>query len=205
MKNSDFKDPGPGVENPATAGHGRQVVAVPAGEESGVSTKQKGDLASAYVRLLPKGGGPDLGTYLVSRLFSMQGLAEPVAAGGTTYRMSLRPVRYYKPYSIELIDFRFDRYPGTDTPRNYSSQVVLRDPGQGVQRELTIRMNSPLRHRGETFYQSSFDRSETSTVLQVVKNPGWLIPYASCVVVTLGMLVHFGIHLNQFLRRRAAA
>lgn len=205
MKNSAFKDPGPGVDNPATAGQGREVVAVPAKEESGVATNQRGDLPSAYLRLHPKGGGPDLGTYLVSRLFSAQNLADRVAVGGKTYRLSLRPVRYYKPYSIHLIDFRFDRYPGTNTPRNYSSQVVLKDPERGVERELTISMNSPLRHRGETFYQSSFDQTETSTVLQVVKNPGWLIPYVSCVVVTVGLVTHFGIYLTQFLRRRAAA
>ena len=62
-------------------------------------------------------------------------------------------------------------------------------------------MNHPLRHAGETFYQASFLRGDTGTVLQVVKNPGWLIPYVSCVVVTLGMLIHFGIRMVPALRR----
>jgi hypothetical protein len=30
------------------------------------------------------------------------------------------------------------------------------------------------------------------------------LPYVSCVLVTLGMLLHFGQHLTQFLRTRAA-
>ena len=45
---------------------------------------------------------------------------------------------------------------------------------------------------------------DRGTVLQVVRNPGWLMPYFSCALVSLGMLVHFGIHLVGFLRRRAA-
>ena len=46
--------------------------------------------------------------------------------------------------------------------------------------------------------------TERGTELQVVRNPGWLIPYISCVLVTLGMAVHFGLSLTNFLRRRAA-
>ena len=67
-------------------------------------------------------------------------------------------------------------------------------------------MNEPLRYRGETFYQADFDKkTETQTILQVVRNPGWLLPYISCFLVTLGMMTHFGITLVNFLRRRARA
>ena len=65
-------------------------------------------------------------------------------------------------------------------------------------------MNEPLRHRGETFYQASWnEKTEKGTVLQVVRNPGWLMPYFSCAIVSIGMLVHFGIGLISFLERRA--
>ena len=71
---------------------------------------------------------------------------------------------------------------------------------------VVISMNNPLRYHGETFYQADWNKvTEKGTVLQVVRNPGWLIPYISCVVVTLGLVLHFGIYLTQFLVRRAAA
>ena len=39
-------------------------------------------------------------------------------------------------------------------------------------------MNDPMRYRGETFYQHTFDNAtEKATVLQVVRNPGWVLPY----------------------------
>ena len=41
-------------------------------------------------------------------------------------------------------------------------------------------MNHPLRYQGETFYQSGVLGLGKGTILQVVRNPGWLIPYISC-------------------------
>ena len=108
-----------------------------------------------------------------------------------------------------LIDVRKDDYLGTDTPRNYSSDVRLVDPTRSVDREVHIWMNNPLRFAGETFYQSGYnlDRStgKESTTLAVVTNTGWMIPYVSCMLVAVGMLAHFAITLLRFLNRRAAA
>jgi hypothetical protein len=202
MVNSALEQPRPGETNPATAGHGLKQVAVRRAEVSGVDPKQQIDAPSAYVKLFKKGTDQVLGVYLSSLWLK----EDTLEIDGKKHELTLRFERYYKPYTLHLIDFRFDKYMGTEKPRNYSSQVVLRDPEMGVEREVTIRMNEPLRHRGETFYQSSFDSTtETTTYLQVVKNPGWLIPYISCVMVTLGLLVHFGMYLTTFLLRRAAA
>ena len=41
--------------------------------------------------------------------------------------------------------------------------------------------------------------------LQVMRNPGWLLPYLACGLMTVGLLVQFGIHLTGFFRKRAAA
>jgi cytochrome c biogenesis protein ResB len=131
--------------------------------------------------------------------------AEPVEVDGTTYWLALRHKRQYKPYSIKLIDFRHDRYLGTDTPRNYSSQIQLVDSENNENREALIYMNNPLRYRGETFYQASFKQGDRGTVLQVVRNPGWLLPYIACTLGAVGMLLHFGMSLTRFLRRRIAA
>jgi hypothetical protein len=34
-----------------------------------------------------------------------------------------------------------------------------------------------------------------------VRNPGWLLPYVSCGIVGLGMLLHFGLTLTRFVNR----
>ena len=45
---------------------------------------------------------------------------------------------------------------------------------------------------------------DAGTVLQVVRNPGWELPYLACAMVALGMLLHFGLNLVSFLNRRAS-
>ena len=102
-----------------------------------------------------------------------------------------------------MVDFRFDRYAGTEIPKNFSSRVRLERPDTGENRELTIRMNEPLRYAGETYFQADWDKTdEKGTVLQVVKNPGWLTPYLACVLVAVGMIWQFLAHLLKFAANR---
>ena len=53
--------------------------------------------------------------------------------------------------------------------------------------------------------QASFGKGDTLSILQVVENPGWLIPYISCVLVGVGLIVHFTVSLRRSFRRREAA
>lgn len=122
---------------------------------------------------------------------------------GRSYQMALRPVRYYKPYSIKLLAFHHDLYPGTDIPKNYSSKIHLANPSTGEDRDILIYMNNPLRYGGETFYQASFESGDRGTILQVVRNPAALAPYIACSLVALGLIVQFLSHLSGFARRQA--
>jgi hypothetical protein len=124
---------------------------------------------------------------------------------GRNYQLVLRPKRYYKPFSITLEQFRHDRYAGTDIAKNFSSKIRLVDPSGHENREALIFMNHPLRYAGLTFYQAGFDNNDTTTILQVVKNPSWLTPYISCALIVLGLVIQFGMHLTNFIRRRVIA
>src|SRR5208282_3532988 len=110
---------------------------------------------------------------------------------------------HYKPYFISLLAFNHDIYPGTDIPRNFSSKVHLHDPSTGEDRDVLIYMNNPLRYRGETYFQASFEPGDRGTILQVVRNPASLAPYIACSLVALGLLVQFLMHLFGFARKRA--
>jgi hypothetical protein len=150
----------------------------------------------------PVAGGKSLGTWLVSNAI---GQPETFVHEGRTYQMQLRPGREYLPFSITLKDFKHDVYAGTDIPKNFSSLVRLSNPARGEERDVLIYMNQPLRYDGKAFYQASFGKGDTLSVLQVVDNPGWLLPYVSCVLVTLGLLLHFALALRRGMRRRAGA
>ena len=82
----------------------------------------------------------------------------------------------------------------------------MTEPDTMTERDVEIYMNTPLRFRGKSFYQSGTmdPRSgQRGTILQVVDNPGRMMPYVSCALVSGGMLIHFGITMVGFLRKRA--
>jgi hypothetical protein len=200
----------PGSPNPATAGDGRALIAAPRPPVTGMNREQSTNFPAVYVALKKKASGETLGTYLVSSWWSdylqMYGQDRPqqVTYQDKTYNMYLRPKRIYKPYSMFLNEFHHTRYSGTDVDKSFASDVRLVDPSRHEDREIEISMNQPLRYGGETFYQAGFLPGDLGTKLQVVRNPGWLMPYVSCVMVAAGMIFHFGLHLTTFLRRRFA-
>jgi len=157
------------------------------------------DMPSAIVEIATRQDSP--GTFLVSAWLDQQ---QSFTFNHRSYELLLRQERYYLPFSLHLIEFRHDKYPGTDIPKNFSSRVRLQNLENGEDREVRIFMNNPLRYEGETFYQASFDPDDHGSVFQVVHNPSWLTPYFSCVLVATGLVIQFLSHLVPFLKRRMA-
>ena len=182
--------------SPADQGFGPQLVAIP---EPVTYKPDEQNSPTAFVEL----AGPDgrIGTWLVSAL-----LTEPqtFTYQGRSWRLELRPTRYYQPFALTLLKFSHDVYPGTDIPKNFSSRVRLHSADGRVDREVLIYMNNPLRYGGLTFYQASFANNDRTSILQVVRNPSWILPYVSCAMIALGLVVQFAIHLAGFFRKRAA-
>ncbi|WP_257304516.1 cytochrome c biogenesis protein ResB [Geothrix campi] len=178
----------------ATAGVGPGVSVV---ERPAVTNDNEINTGTVFVE--PVAGGRSYGTWLASMAL---GAPQSFTHEGRTYSLSMRLRRQYLPYAFTLKQFRHDVYPGTDIPKNFSSLVQVVNPSQKESREVLIYMNQPLRYEGKTFYQASFGKNDTLSVLSVVENPGWLLPYVSCVLVSLGLLVHFAIVLRRSLKRR---
>ncbi len=191
----------------ATAGVGPSVVMVP------LKTTYKQDernWPSAYVDIVTN-DGESLGTWLLSAHPGLEHSSitdtdrppQTIEVNGHTYSVALRMTRNYKPFFITLLKFSHDRYAGTDIPKNFSSQIRLATVDGRENREVLIYMNNPLRYAGLTFYQASFDPENPKvSILQVVRNPSWLIPYIACTLMALGLVVQFMIHLSGFLAKR---
>lgn len=181
----------------ATAGLGERITAVP---EPVTYRPNERNLPTAFIELVGTDGS--IGTYLVStHLMSPQEFSH----GGRTWKIALRARRAYQPFTLTLLKFSHDRYAGTEIPKNFSSRLRLKTPDGRDDREVLISMNSPLRHAGLAFYQAGFENGDRTTILQVVRNPSWLVPYLACTLMTLGLAVQFGIHLVGFAGKRRAA
>jgi len=198
QRNAQLGRPAPGTPDAGvTQGAGVGLAFVPLAPET---SDERVDLSVAVVEVLD--GGRPLGRWLASNAIEAP---QQFMAGGKPWSLALRDRRIYLPYTLTLEEFRHDIYPGTDIPKNFSSLVRLQNPGRGEDRNVLIYMNQPLRYDGKAFYQASFGKGDTLSILQVVQNPGWLIPYISTVLVTLGLLVHFAISLRRGLRRAGKA
>lgn len=71
------------------------------------------------------------------------------------------------PFSLKLNDFQLERYPGSNSPSSFASEVTLIDPARQLTKPYRIFMNNILTHRGYRFYQSSYETDEQGTVLSV--------------------------------------
>ena len=201
------KPAAPEPPSPATAGVGPRLVATPLPMTYKMDER---NLPTAFVELLGSEGS--LGTYLTAPHPSASAPHLPAIApqtfehAGRKWTISLRPTRAYKPFTLTLLKFSHDRYVGTEIPKNFSARVKLTTPDGRDDREVLIYMNNPLRYAGLTFYQASFEPNNTDvTILQVVRNPSWLVPYIACALMTLGLLWQFAIHLFAFVGKRRAA
>jgi len=182
MKNANVQNaPFLAAASQATMGLGRQVIAQPADP----APSEEQNVTTAYVEL--QKDGKSLGTWLLSNALQPQA----VQIGGEVWQVAMRLRRNYMPFSMTLKEFHHDKYPGTDIPKNFSSLVRLKDAETQEDRDVLIYMNHPLRYRGRTFFQASFGKGDTLSVFQVVENPGWRLPYLSCLIVAIGLAWHF--------------
>jgi hypothetical protein len=161
-----------------------------------------GALSASYASQV----GADMAQKIAAELVAPQA----VEINGKKFTFVMRPARVYHPFSLTLLKATHTVYTGTDIPKDFRSRVQLQNPATGENREVEISMNHPLRYAGLTFYQYQMSAGEMveragqvpSSVLQVVRNPGWLTPYLGCALVAAGLTVQFLFHLVGFISKR---
>jgi len=184
----------PTSERSATSGLGKNLIAI---EQPKTGKIDESNLVTAFITVKTKEGPLD--TWMVCNAFN-----EPqhFHYEDRHFEISLRKKRTYHPFKITLHDFTHDRYPGTNLPKNFSSRIRLQDTDRNEDREVLIKMNHPLRYRGLTFFQASFANDDTTSILQVVRNPSRHLPYIASTLIALGLTYQFCFHLFGFFRRR---
>lgn len=158
------------------------------------------NLPAAFIEIIGPSGS--LGTWAASPLV---GMPQTLNFEGRTWELVLRLKRHYYPFSINLLEVTHEKYPGTEIPKNFASRVKLKDEAGHEDRELVIFMNNPLRHGGHTFYQYQMNAAGKMSAFQVVRNPGWLMPYIACILMGIGLTWQFSHSLLGFMKKRSNA
>ncbi|MFH0759986.1 MAG: cytochrome c biogenesis protein CcsA [Bacteroidota bacterium] len=89
------------------------------------------------------------------------------AISGIRFVFSFGSRQMALPFALILNDFQLDRYPGSNSPSSFASEVTLTDTDKQVTKPCRIFMNNILKYRGYRFYQSSYDPDEKGTILSV--------------------------------------
>ncbi|HLN54410.1 MAG TPA: c-type cytochrome biogenesis protein CcsB [Bacteroidales bacterium] len=109
---------------------------------------------------------------------------------GKTFLIRFGSLPVELPFTIKLNDFILERYPGSNSPSGYKSDVMLIDKAAGVQKPFLVYMNNILKYKGYRFYQSSFDQDEKGTVLSVNHDvAGMLVTYTGYGLLFLFIII----------------
>ncbi len=129
----------------------------------------------------------------------MIGEETETSMNGIQYRISYgsRPIEL--PFKLELVDFQLERYPGSESPSSYASEVILIDEDKGIREPRRIFMNNVLNYGGYRFFQSSYDQDERGTILSVNHDYwGTLITYLGYFLLAAGMIYSFFSKNSRF-------
>jgi cytochrome c-type biogenesis protein CcsB len=109
------------------------------------------------------------------------------------------------PFGIRLNDFILERYPGSNSPSGYKSNVTLIDKTANVEKPFTIFMNNILKYKGYRFYQSSYDKDEKGTILSVNHDlAGMLVTYTGYSLLFLFIILSLISRNSQFRTIKAS-
>lgn len=101
-----------------------------------------------------------------------------------TLSYGAKPIK--TPFAIKLNDFQLERYPGSESPSAYASEVTVIDGT--IATPFRIFMNNVLDHGGYRFYQASYDTDEKGTVLSVNHDVlGTNVTYLGYFLMMIGM------------------
>lgn len=92
------------------------------------------------------------------------------------------------PFSLYLSDFILERYPGSESPSAFYSNLEIQDRNRLF--HYTIFMNNVLNYKGFRFFQSAYTPDERGTILSINHDYwGTFVTYTGYCLLGLGMIL----------------
>ena len=135
-------------------------------------------------------------------MFSPGQVAEfsEVTVGNQNMKLAYGKKEIQLPFSLHLNDFVLERYPGSESPSSYASEVTVEDPRDNSKLNHRIFMNNILDYDQYRFFQSSYDQDEIGTILSVNHDFwGTVISYIGYSLLALGFIITLITKKSRFL------
>ena len=115
------------------------------------------------------------------------GSTQFIQLGDLNLSLAYGAVQIDVPFAVQLRDFELERYPGSESPSSYASEVTVLDGETHF--PFRIYMNNILSYKGYRLYQSSYDQDEGGTVLSVNRDkPGTYVTYFGYFILSFGLI-----------------
>lgn len=132
---------------------------------------------------------------------------QKISINGIDLTLSFGSLWKEVPFSLKLNKFILKRYPGSNSPESFQSNITLIDNNRQHFRHDSIYMNNVLQYRGYRFYQSSYDEDEKGTYLSVNRDmPGTVVSYLGYLLLAIGFaanLLNPKSRFRQLLKQSA--
>lgn len=134
-------------------------------------------------------------------VFVKWGKWEKLKIDDVTLSFKLGNQTWVLPFDLRLNEFVLERYPGSNSPSSFASEITLIDKNNNVEKPYRIFMNNILEYKGYRFYQSQFDKDEKGTVLSVNHDYwGTMVTYFGYFLLFGSLIVSFFTKKTRFIR-----
>ncbi len=131
---------------------------------------------------------------------------ERFAMNGVVYQLEYGSIQKNIPFTVQCRDFRLDRYPGSNSPSSFESELTIDDQRNNVKLNRRVFMNNVIDYDGYRFFQSSYEldnpstpENEEGTVLSVNHDAlGTNITYFGYLLMALAMILSLFAPVGRF-------
>ncbi len=122
-----------------------------------------------------------------------------ISVGSLNFRISYGAMEYQLPFSIKLNDFQLEKYPGSNSPMSFASEVTVIDPEETF--DFKIFMNNILNYKGYKFFQASYNiTSQYEQTFLSVNHDFWgtTITYIGYFLLYAGLILILFVKNTRF-------
>jgi cytochrome c-type biogenesis protein CcsB len=138
---------------------------------------------------------------IVKKFMIKRDAFEQVVVDDVIFSLSIGSQTYTMPFELKLDKFELERYPGSQSPSSFASDIVLVDKSANIEKPYRIFMNNVLNYRGYRFFQSAYDPDEQGTILSVNHDYwGTLVTYIGYFLLFASLILSLFTKNTRFAR-----
>ena len=161
-----------------------------------VSTENE-DLPDALLTTIQV--GDEIQSEIITGKSGIRAIPTTIKCGGLFFSLAYGAKNIQLPFEVGLTDFRLKKYPGSESPSSYESDIIIKDDSNNFSESYNLFMNHVVDYGGFRFFQSSYDWSNDQnkeagldpdiTILSVNHDFwGTWITYLGYLLLAIGLL-----------------